>query len=125
MNTIYLPDNTEVFVADTNLVSDGYHTFGELYEHRCKLFALLINTFDPVFGYSCFKTRQNDKGETWDGWFIAGLNTPAGQISYHLPDELWDVVDAKIIEYNDTYDKHTSDDVLMRLVELMRLANPV
>ena len=39
-----------------------------------------------------FKTKYDDSGGKWDGWFIAGVNTPFGQISYHIPDYLWDII---------------------------------
>ena len=29
---------------DTNLISDGYHTFGELYDHRFALFLARLAT---------------------------------------------------------------------------------
>jgi hypothetical protein len=95
-------------------VSDGYHTFNELYEHRCLLFAGLISWLPGAF-----KTRLNDKGEAWEGWFIAGVNTPDGQITYHLPDNLWDLVHASVIERNADYDGHTSQDVANRLRSLL------
>ena len=50
MNTIYLPDGTEVNVADTNLVSDGYLHVWELYEHRCLLWAMVVSTYDESIG---------------------------------------------------------------------------
>ena len=114
MNTIYLPDGTEVNVADTNLVSDGYHTFGELYQHRCLLWAWIVTAVVTMWGCG-FKTRKNSEGEEWQGWFIAGMNTKDGQITYHLPTSMWDLVHAPEIERNDKYDGHTSDDVVKRL----------
>jgi hypothetical protein len=91
-------------------VSDGYHTFAELYEHRCLLFAALCKWLAEAF-----KTHKNDKGEEWAGWFIAGFNSPVGQVTYHLPEWLYDWVDAQPIERNDGYDGHTSQDVAKRL----------
>ena len=122
MNTIYLPDGTEVNVADTNLVSDGYHTFGELYEHRCLLFAWVISTIGvniDAYRDLLFKTRKNSEGEEWVGWFIAGINMPEGQVTYHLPMSMWDLVHAPEIERNDRYDGHTSDDVVKRITEIL------
>ena len=116
---IYLPNDVKIPVADTNLVGDGYHTFGELYEHRCYLFAWILNVFDPELGYSCFKTLKNDTGEAWVGWFIAGIETPVGQITYHLPIDMWDMLDVKTIEYNSTYDGHSSADVIERIKILL------
>ena len=98
----------------TGQVSDGYHTFGELYEHRCLLFVALLG-----WQSGTFKTLRNDKGEEWPGWFIAGFNSPVGQVTYHLPAELWDLVDGDIIERNEDYDGHTAADVAQRLRKLI------
>jgi len=118
VNTIILPDGTEVNVADTNLVSDGYHTFVELYQHRCLLWAYIVSTLG-VASMSGFKTRKNSEGDEWEGWFIAGMNYPDGQITYHLPDSMWDLVHAPVIERNDRYDGHTSADVVKRITEIL------
>jgi len=99
----------EQITGDT---SDGYHTFNELYEHRHALFALVLT------GYlrSAWKTWRNQDREIWEGWFIAGMDTIHGQISYHLPAEWWErLPDVPEIERNATYDGHSSDDVLKRL----------
>ncbi len=97
--------------------SDGYHTFNELYRHRCLLFAwvLLLNHKRNVF-----KTLKNDAGEEYDGWFIGAMNTQFGQISYHLPDSLWDLLPITTHERNSTYDGHTSLDVLGRIERMVK-----
>jgi len=96
---------------DLKNVSDGYHTFGELYEHRDLLFLNLVVANSAI----AFKTRLNDAGEAWEGWFILGMNTEFGQITYHLPEKYWDAAEVKEIERNFDYDGHTPDDVLERL----------
>ncbi len=113
----YPPNNIVPLTCDSSEVSDGYHTFGELYAHRCRLFALLMVTFDG----NAFKTRRNAEGDEWEGWFIGGMDTPAGQITYHLPAEMWDMLPTvREIERNAGYDGHTSDDVLARLDKLIQ-----
>jgi hypothetical protein len=99
-------------------VSDGYHTFNELYDHRNALFVALCHAHP----FAAFKTLRDDKGEQWDGWFIAGLQTPAGQVTYHMPLEWWDRVKVEELICNEGYDGHTSADVLQRLgsLEVMR-----
>ncbi len=91
--------------------SDGYHTFSELYEHRHWLW---IN-FLHENAYDAFKTRLNDKGDSLPGWFIAGINTPQGQMTYHLPERLWQNLEVPEVERNADYDGHSSQDVLKRL----------
>lgn len=105
----------------TGETSDGYHTFNELYEHRHALFASLLtviaNTQTLVRPW---KTWHDQNGEIWEGWFIAGIDTIHGQISYHLPAEWWErLPDVPEIERNAAYDGHTSADVLNRLRSLL------
>ena len=95
-------------------ISDGYHTFDELYEHRHVLFIQALNNNKAI----SFKTLLNDKKESWDGWFIAGINTPMGQATYHLPIKYWDAAKVGEVEYNSDYDGHNSTDVLYRLQSL-------
>jgi hypothetical protein len=95
-------------------ISDGYHTFDELYEHRHVLFIQVLNANEGI----SFKTLLNDKKESWDGWFIAGINTPMGQATYHLPIKYWGKIKAQEVEYNSDYDGHNSTDVLYRLQSL-------
>ena len=102
--------------VDMGEVSDGYHTFNELYRHRCLLFAWLMLKYQ---GDASFKTRKNQDGEVWDGWFIGVIDTPYGQISYHLPDDLWDLLPIRQMERNGEYDGHTSADVLDRIMKMI------
>lgn len=71
---------------DTNLISDGYHTFGELYDHRITLFialakaAALYTTMPPTW-----------RCKTDPDWFILGIGIhPGKQITYHIPMSRWD-----------------------------------
>lgn len=100
----------------TGETSDGYHTFNELYEHRTALFAIVLH----IYHYSAWKTWRDQNGEIWEGWFIAGIDTIHGQISYHLPAEWWTLLPNVLeIERNAAYDGHTSADVLERLKLLL------
>jgi hypothetical protein len=109
----------------TGETSDGYHTFNELYEHRHVLFAhLLQNSYMYDSQVFFWKTWRNQNGEVWDGWFIAGIDTEYGQISYHMPAEWWDRLPVVTeIERNENYDGHTSSDVLLRLKQLLGSAS--
>jgi len=104
-------------------VSDGYHTFDELYEHRCLLFCLYLSTCIE-WGVP-WKSRLHPDGSKFDGWFIAGINlgrypAKASVISYHLPDRLWDVCPAYAIERAPAFDGHTSQDVLERITACLK-----
>lgn len=69
---------------DTGLISDGYHTFNELYEHR---HALMLALMKAVPQHSWFSRRHHD-GELCFGdgeWFIVGAELPdSGTVTYHL-----------------------------------------
>ena len=109
---------------DANLVSDGYHTFGELYEHRIVLYIQLCKMHLKLeklnqASIKVWKSKRHSDGSEWDGWFILGLGTVKGkQITYHLPISKWN--DIQCIEFTKapTWDGHSSNDVLERLKKL-------
>jgi hypothetical protein len=92
-----------------NDISDGYHTFDELYEHRCLLFVNL-----------CLANRRSCYWKPdYDGWFSLYWESPEGQISYHVPNKFLDLVEGKIVRnWNVEFDGHTSADVASRLIRL-------
>jgi len=94
-------------------VSDGFHTFDELYQHRHYLFILWVNT--NQWYLHPWKSLLHDDGSKFDGWFIAGASLPAGTISYHLPMKYWDLLEAQEMERAPEWDGHTSLDVLSRM----------
>lgn len=95
-------------------VSDGYHTFGELYHHRVLLYmALMIS--HPALSW---RALYHHDGTCYEGSFLAGMQLPTGQISYHIPMEYWNILDNKKIETLDfakVWDGHTSEDVAERI----------
>lgn len=104
-------------------VSDGHHTFDELYDHRIRLFISLCKTRQKL-GYalqrdsgSVWRSKLHSDGSAFEGWFILGINKKASeQITYHLPDSYWKELDwAETLECAPEWDGHTSADVLTRL----------
>ena len=108
------PENLVVEVTNPGLVSDGYHTMDELYEHRHMLFAALCRAVHPnqVQGW---KSWRHADGSMFEGWFLAGLKLPAGQISYHFPATMWTTIHLPQYDLAPAFDGHTSPDVLVRL----------
>lgn len=119
--------------VNTNNISDGYHTFGELYEHRIVLWIQLAKAVDKLNeSYSIngdsvgidivWRSKAHSNGSIWDGWFILGIGKEkGGQMTYHLPNHFWDECDfAIIIDRAPDYDEHTSSDVLERLKKLIK-----
>ncbi len=114
----------------TDDISDGYHTFWELYKHRIVLFIklaeLAYNDTDSMgipYWHKAIRSKiHEDWLDVWNEWwmFLLCLHTPEWQISYHLDKEYWNKCDFAITEEQATipWDGHTSDDVLERLLRL-------
>lgn len=106
-------------------ISDGYHTFNELYDHRVTLWIKLCyyackESIDIGNGNCVWRSKKNGDGSEWDGWFILGINKEKGkQMTYHLPIGRWKETDfAETLEQAPEFDGHTSNDVLNRINNL-------
>lgn len=66
----------------TEDTSDGYHTFGQLYYQRMKLFSVLVEEHID----RAWKTRRHEDGELCfgGGWFLVAIDTPVGTYGYHF-----------------------------------------
>lgn len=71
----------------TEDTSDGYHTFGQLYYQRMKLFSVLVEEHID----RAWKTRRHEDGELCfgGGWFLVAIDTPVGTYGYHFAEEYW------------------------------------
>lgn len=106
-----------------NFVSDGYHTFGELYDHRITLFITLCTALHRSRDMenqdekrTPWKSWKHSDGSSFDGWFIAGIGFEKGtQITYHLPADRWDELTVLTLNQAPEYDGHTAADVIKRL----------
>lgn len=94
-------------IRDTSNISDGSHTFGELYHHRAILSATIFNANRNV----AWKSKRHDDGEMIKGFFIVGIETPEGQFTYHYPLEYWNYFKVKKMNYAPVWDGHSSKDV--------------
>lgn len=126
-------------------VSDGYHTFKELYDFRMVYNALLFNMWaevdhynykegiitnsgeysDDIGMYDVHKSWKHNDGEWCFGeekkWFIVSAMLPDGQITNHYKAEHWDLF--KIPEIDKAlfgFDGHTGKDVLDRMLKLIK-----
>lgn len=113
----------------TDDISDGYHTFGELYNHRIVLFMVMAKhmayLFSSAQGKPVWRSKAHSDGGVWGGWFVLGIYKAKGeQITYHLPMSEWDkCYFAEELEKAPEWDGHTSEDVLVRLNSLIYSVN--
>ena len=99
-------------------LTDGYHTFEELYYHRMKLTANLFNSY-PKFAW---KAHKHSDGEVWDGLFIVGVSIPnVGDYSYHYHVDFWHEFNVPEREFAPEYDGHTPKDI-SRLDSLLKVS---
>lgn len=109
-------------------VSDGYHTFDELYDHRITLFIALCNMIEDIDQNQTgenrvWRSKNHSDGEPAFGgtWFVMGIHRCQGnQITYHIPIERWSETNfADTLDKAPEYDGHTSADVLQRIKKLL------
>lgn len=117
-----MPDNKLILPCEVCEVSDGFHTFNELYDHRCTLFIAFLTLLNNAW----YSDKHSD-GSTWDGWFIAGVEIEEGkQITYHLPNKYLKTVEGRLyyLEHAPEWDGHTSSDVLERITTWINNGSP-
>lgn len=94
-------------------ISDGYHTFDELYHHRALLFASLCNISPKGI---VWKSKKHDDGTMFDGMFIVGIHTAYGDATYHYNiDPYWDMFHVPEIERAPVFDGHSPEEALNRI----------
>lgn len=93
---------------DIGEVSDGYHTFNELYHHRAILFSVICNQNKEI----AWKSKKHNNGTMYDGMFIVGIQTPLGQYTYHYDIKpYWEMFDVKELENAPKWDGHQPKDI--------------
>ena len=102
-------------VDDIDDVSDGSHTFRQLYYQRMMLFAVIVKQNKD----KAWKSLRHEDGELCFGgrWFIVGVDTPEGSYTYHYEDNYYSLFDCKELERGKHWDGHTEKDVT-RLLSL-------
>ena len=98
----------EIPAADVEKMSDGYHTFADLYEQRLILSAALAKN-NP----NAWKSKRHEDGSVpfGGGWFIMGFDTDEGCYTYHYELKDWELFQCKELDKGKPWDGHTSKDV--------------
>ena len=102
-------------VAEIDDLSDGFHTFRQLYYQRMMLFATIVKQNKD----KAWKSLRHEEGELCfgGGWFVVGIDTPEGNYTYHYENKYFDLFDCEILDYGKHWDGHTEKDVT-RLLSL-------
>ncbi len=98
-------------ISDTinNLLngSDGYHTFDELYHQKAILFSVICNQNKS----NAWKSKIHADNTMYDKHFIAGVNTPKGQYTFHFYNKYWDLFNIPELEKAPIWDGHKPEDI--------------
>jgi hypothetical protein len=99
--------------CETDRVSDGCHTFGDMYRVRSLLFIALMRQFPA----QSFRSLRHCDGSARDGQFLAGTVLPTGkQVSVHMREEFWPLLHGMPTpDLAPQWDGHGNQDALNRL----------
>lgn len=108
---------------DMGEVSDGYHTFNELYYYRMLYNAAFFNLLPKEWVH---KSKRHHTGEECfgGGWFIVMANLPTGQVSNHYELKDWDLFKVPEKEIADEWDGHTPQEAADRLRKYLQQERP-
>lgn len=93
-------------------ISDGYHSFDELYHHRMVLFSIICNQNKD----KAWKSLFHNDGTSYKGHFIVGIETKKGHFTYHYPITEWDIFDVKVLDKAPKWDGHKNINILYSLL---------
>lgn len=113
----HLIANGVTIIPETGIddMSDGSHTFRDLYYQRMMLTAALVKAYKQL----AWKSHRHEDGELCfgGGWFIVGITTPQGDYTYHYEESYWSLFDCEELPKGKPWDGHTEKDVT-RLLSL-------
>lgn len=103
-------------------LSDGYHSFNQLYEFRLLYNAALFNEIhytETQYGGTVkpVKSWKHSDGELafGGGWFVVTAQLPKGQITNHYEEKDWNLFVIPEVDTAPEWDGHTPEDVATRL----------
>ena len=108
---------------DIGEISDGYHTFNELYYYRMLYNAAFFNLLPKDWVH---KSKRHHTGEECfgGGWFIVMANLPTGQVSNHYELKDWDLFKVPEKEFADEWDGHTPQEAAERIHKYLQQEQP-
>ena len=113
-----LMNNSIIHSKDVGSISDGYHTFDELYEYRLLYNAAFFNELAEQGLYDVHKSKKESDGKSPfnnENMFVVMAELPTGQISNHYEMKHWNLFNVPIKDKANVWDNHTSKDVCERI----------
>lgn len=107
--------------AKMSEVSDGFHTFRELYHIRMLYNAALFNEWHrdrARLPFNIHKSYRHSDGELCFGkenYFVVVAQLPTGQITNHYKGEFWDLFKIPELHKALPWDGHTAQEAAERL----------
>lgn len=115
-------EKTYLHEDDMGNVSDGYHTFNELYKYRMLYNAAFFNELGKGDIKVCKSYKHYDGEECFGGgWFIVMAELPTGQISNHYENRYWELFDVPVLDKAWEWDGHTPDEASTRLENYLKM----
>lgn len=107
-NELKLKNIHKIMEDDIGRISDGYHTFDDLYFHRMLLFSIICK----IHNNRAWRSKLHSDGTMFNNFFVVGINTPEGQYNYHYSLSYWDYFDGIIeLEKAPEWDGHQPEDI--------------
>lgn len=122
MKTLYVNARADKSLDE---LSDGYHTFKQLYDQRALLLAVLMSTdYNGENIFHCWKSlKHNDPNfPMYEDMFIVGGTLPHvynGDFTFHIDIGWWYKFKVEILDKAPEYDGHSVEDVMDRICEYL------
>lgn len=115
-----LTQTLRAFPGGSDVISDGFHTFGDLYDHRRALTAVLASAAASEGDSWRSKAHHPEDSPMFEGgYFVVGINLPTGVITYHYKLSHWDDFEAvPELEHAPKWDGAAPSVTVDRLLEL-------
>lgn len=127
VNGEFYPCNPDIFEKtylhedEMGNISDGYHTFNELYRYRMLYNAAFFNELAKGDIKVCKSHKHYDGEECFGGgWFIVMAELPTGQISNHYENRYWELFNIHELDTAWEWDGHTSNEAADRIESYLK-----
>jgi hypothetical protein len=100
-------------------ISDGNHTFADLYFQRMSLLSVICSCY-PELSWKSKKHFDEENDPMYNDDFLAGINTSEGVVTYHIKLKYWDLFDIPEIERGPKYDGYNNNEALRRIISLTK-----